>query len=62
VIYDIKLIIEYVKDGAPVRTAEKYALDFVAERALELGKVEEWEDLCGRRARMNPCLCDEQFD
>jgi hypothetical protein len=60
VIYNIKMILDFIKDGVPVRTAEQYALDFVAERALELGKEEEWEDRCGRREKMapSPCLCD----
>jgi hypothetical protein len=59
IIYNIKLVLDYIRGGAPVRTVEKYARDFVAERAVELGKVEEWEDLCGRRARLGWCRCDE---
>jgi hypothetical protein len=58
-IYDTKLVLGYIlEDGAPVERAEKYALDFIRERALELGKVEEWEDLCGRRAATGRCRCD----
>ncbi|KAH9979439.1 hypothetical protein BGW80DRAFT_1455156 [Lactifluus volemus] len=37
-------------DHTPFETVERYALEFIAARALELGKEEEWEDLCGRRA------------
>jgi hypothetical protein len=49
-IYDAKLVIGYIlEDGAPVWRVEKYALDFVEQRAVDLEKVEEWEDLCGRR-------------
>ncbi|KAI0249370.1 hypothetical protein BJV78DRAFT_700564 [Lactifluus subvellereus] len=60
VIYDIKLILDHIKKGVPIPRVEGYALDFVAERALELGKVEEWEDLCGRRARAGWCRCEGQ--
>jgi hypothetical protein len=57
-IYDVKLVLGYIlEDGAPVERVEKYALDFVAERAVELGKVEEWEDLCGRRIETGRCRC-----
>ena len=59
-IYDTMLVLGYIEDGSPARRAEKYALDFVAERALELGKVAEWEDLCGRRAKTGWCRCDGQ--
>jgi hypothetical protein len=62
IIYNIDLVLDYIRSGAPVRTVEEYARDFVAERARELGMVEEWEDLCGRRARMGWCRCDEQND
>jgi hypothetical protein len=49
-IYDAKLVIGYIlEDGAPVKRVEKHVLDFVAERVAELGKVEEWEELCSRR-------------
>jgi hypothetical protein len=59
-IYNTKLVLDYIRDGAPVRSVHKYALDFVLERALELGKMEEWEDLCGRRAKAGWCDCDGQ--
>jgi hypothetical protein len=62
VIYNIKMILDFIKDGTPVRTAEQYARDFVAVRALELGKVEEWEDLCGRRTKAGWCRCDDLHD
>ena len=62
-IYDTKLVLGYIlDDGTPVETAEKYALDFVAERALELKKEDDWEDLCGRRAKTGRCRCDELLD
>jgi len=61
-IYGLKLVVGYIDDGTSVRRAEKYALDFVAERALELGKVEEWADLCGRQAKTGWCRCDEQHN
>jgi hypothetical protein len=58
IIYDVQLILGYIKGGAPVQKVKKYALDFVAERAIELGKVAEWGDLCGHQARGKTCLCD----
>jgi hypothetical protein len=62
-IYDTKLVLGYIlDDGTPVETAEKYALDFVAEKAVELKKEEDWEDLCGRRAKAGQCHCDELLD
>ncbi|KAI0249369.1 hypothetical protein BJV78DRAFT_700477 [Lactifluus subvellereus] len=60
-IYDTKLVLGYIlDDGTPLERAEKYALDFVAERALELKKANEWEDLCGRRVKTGRCRCDER--
>lgn len=57
-IYDTKLVLDYIfEDHIPIDSAEKYALDFVAFKALELGKMEEWEDLCGRRAKTGQCTC-----
>ncbi|KAH9979443.1 hypothetical protein BGW80DRAFT_1523826 [Lactifluus volemus] len=50
-IYDTKLVLGYIEEGSPVQNVEKFVLDFVAERAIELRKVEEWEDLCGRREK-----------
>ncbi|KAI0249384.1 hypothetical protein BJV78DRAFT_701384 [Lactifluus subvellereus] len=59
-IYDTKLVLGYIlEDGVAVEVAERFALQFVAERGLEFGKVEEWEDLCGRRAKNGWCRCDE---
>jgi hypothetical protein len=59
-IYDTKLVLDYIlEDGAAVEVAERFALRFIAERGLELGKVEEWEDLCGRRAKTGWCRCDD---
>jgi hypothetical protein len=59
-IYDTKLVLGYLFEcRVPVERAEKYAFDFIADRALELGKVREWEDLCGRRAKTGRCPCYE---
>jgi hypothetical protein len=58
-IYDRALILGYIRNGAAFQTAENLALGFVSERAGELGKEEEWEDLCGRRAIAGWCRCDD---
>jgi hypothetical protein len=59
-IYNTKLVLSYIfEDGAAVEVAERYALRLVAERGLELGKVEEWEDLCGRQAGTGICHCEQ---
>ena len=51
-IYDTKLILNWaLNDNAPVEAVVRYALDFVGERALELGKVEQWSDLWGRQGK-----------
>jgi hypothetical protein len=56
--YDKALFLRYIfENHTPFETVERYALEFIAARALELGKVEEWEDLCGRRAKGGPCHC-----
>ena len=45
-IYDTKLILGWILEGdIPLKVAAGYALDFVGERAIELGKVEAWRDL-----------------
>jgi hypothetical protein len=60
-IYDKVLFLQYIfEDHVPVARAEKYALDFVAERARELGKEVEWDDLCGRRRKTSRCRCNNQ--
>jgi hypothetical protein len=60
-IYDKLLVLGFIfEDRVPVEKAEKYALDFVAEKALELGKEVEWDDLCGRREKMGGCRCNNQ--
>jgi len=47
-IYDIRLILGWIlEDDVPLNVAVGYALDFVGERAMELGKVEAWRDLWG---------------
>jgi hypothetical protein len=56
-IYNTVLILDYIDEGTPVEQAERFARRFVAERAVELKKVEEWEDLCGRRASTGWCRC-----
>jgi Zinc finger, C2H2 type len=48
-IYLTDLILDWILEGVPVERAARYALDFVAERALELGKGEEWGNLWGNR-------------
>jgi hypothetical protein len=50
-IYITDLVLDWILEGIPVERAATYALDFVAERALELGKVEEWSDLWGDRGK-----------
>ncbi|KAI0249372.1 hypothetical protein BJV78DRAFT_1155849 [Lactifluus subvellereus] len=57
-IYDTRLVLGYIFDGSTaLDVAERFALRFVAERAVELGTVEVWNDLCGRRARFGHCHC-----
>jgi hypothetical protein len=51
-VYDSKVVLDWIKDGTPVETAAGYALDFVSEKARELGFVEEWEDLWGGRGKI----------
>ena len=41
------MVVDWIKDGTPVKTAAGYALGLVSERARGLGFVEEWEDLWG---------------
>jgi hypothetical protein len=62
VIYNVQLILGYIEGGTPGHRVKKYALDFVAERAIELGMVAEWGDLCGRQTRGLSCICDGQDD
>jgi hypothetical protein len=50
-IYVTGLVLDWILEGVSVERAARYALDFVAERALELEKVEEWGDLWGTRSR-----------
>jgi Zinc finger, C2H2 type len=46
-IYVTDLVLDWILEGTPVETAAVYAVDFVAERAYELGKEEEWQNLWG---------------
>jgi hypothetical protein len=56
--YDKALVLRYIfENHAPLETVELYALEFIAVRAIELKKVEEWKDLCGRQAKGGPCRC-----
>lgn len=50
-IYVADLVLEWILEepGISTKSATNYALDFVAERALELGKMGEWADLWGPR-------------
>jgi len=51
-IYDTNLVLDMILEaGTSVDIATSYALDFVAERALELGKEEEWKDRWGRQSQ-----------
>ncbi|KAF8485891.1 hypothetical protein DFH94DRAFT_841959 [Russula ochroleuca] len=44
-IYNPKLILQWIcEDFISIEFAETYALDFVQERARELGKVDAWRD------------------
>jgi hypothetical protein len=44
-IYNPKLILQWIcEDFISIEFAETYALDFVQERARELGKVNLWRD------------------
>lgn len=62
-IYDRALILSYIlEDGAAFQTAENRALGIISEMAMELGKVEEWQDLCGRQAIEGWCRCNMQQD
>lgn len=50
-IYVADLVLEWILEepGISTESGTNYALDFVAERALELGKMGEWADLWGPR-------------
>ena len=51
-IYDTKLVLGWIlEDDVPLKIAVGYALDFVGEKARELGKVEVWRDLWGRQSQ-----------
>ena len=44
-IYDVDLVLGWIRDGTiSVDVAEMFAIDFVQERARELGKVDLWRD------------------
>jgi hypothetical protein len=48
-IYDTELILGWIlEDDTPVQVAASYALEFVEERARELGKAGMWSDPWGR--------------
>ena len=46
-IYETRVVIDWIKNGTSVEMAARYALGFVSERARELGFEEEWKDLWG---------------
>jgi hypothetical protein len=50
-IYVTNLVLDWILEGVSVDTAAVYALDFVAERAVELGKEEGWKNLWGKRSK-----------
>jgi Zinc finger, C2H2 type len=50
-IYVTGLVLDWILEGVSVDTAADYALDFVAERALELDKEEDWQNLWGDRGK-----------
>jgi hypothetical protein len=41
------MVLDCIKNGTSVETAAGYALDFVSEKAQELGFNQEWENLWG---------------
>ena len=44
-IYDVELVLGWIRDGTiSVDVAETFVIDFVQERARELGKVDLWRD------------------
>jgi hypothetical protein len=62
-IYDNAAILRSIfEDGITYKTAERRALDLVAEKARELGMVDELKDLCGRRVKGGRCRCDLPVD
>lgn len=46
-VYDTRMVLDWIKSGTSVETAAGYALDFVLEKAQELGFEEKWGDLWG---------------
>ncbi|KAI0246465.1 hypothetical protein BJV78DRAFT_1254569, partial [Lactifluus subvellereus] len=51
-IYDSKMIADWIlKDQVPVGVGASYVLVFVGEKARQLRKVEDWEDLWGGKGR-----------
>jgi hypothetical protein len=50
-VYDTRMVLDWIKDGSSIETAKVYALGFVSEKAHELGFVEEWKDLWGKRGK-----------
>lgn len=53
-IYDVDLVLGWIlDDNQNVEKAARYALDFVAEKAWELGMVEGWANLWGHPTEEN---------
>lgn len=46
-VYNTRMVLDWIKDGTSVETAAGYALSFVSEKARELGFEEEWKNLWG---------------
>jgi len=46
-IYDLKLVLNLIKEGIPFEAAAGHALELVLEKARELGFTEEWSNLWG---------------
>jgi hypothetical protein len=51
-IYNTKLVLGWIlEDNMPIEKAARFALSFAEERALELGKSQEWRDILGRQGK-----------
>ena len=51
IIYDPRPLVEGITDKTTFENAKTIAFSFVAKKANDLGKLELWGDLCGRRRR-----------
>jgi hypothetical protein len=57
-VYNTQFVLGLIDDGTAIDVVKSQTRYFVAERARELGKVGDWEDLCGRRYKTGHCDCD----